>query len=133
MPLHLEALSDSAPAGGLPGLAAVREVGRAVSAAHLFIYLVPETAQAAAELGVTGRGPAYLAFRSAAMSAVPWQVTLAAFYNFSPRAVRTMEGVWDAAPPERWQAARFAAAAGRAMRRVGPAPHGRPPRRGARS
>ncbi|WP_385638293.1 SCO6745 family protein [Streptomyces sp. SudanB5_2050] len=99
-------------------LDAVRDVSRAVSAAHLFIYLVPETAEEAAGLGVTDRGPAYLAFRSAAMGAVPWQVTLAAFYNFSPRAVRAMAGVWEAAPPERWQAARFRAA-GRAMRRVG--------------
>ncbi|MEW2570265.1 hypothetical protein [Streptomyces sp. NPDC047070] len=99
-------------------LEAVREVGRAVSAAHLFTYLAPEAAQEAAGFGVTDRGPAYLAFRSAAMGAVPWQVTLAAFYNFSPRAVRAMDGVWDAAPPERWQAARFRAA-GRAMRRVG--------------
>ncbi|MFI0237179.1 hypothetical protein [Streptomyces sp. NPDC016845] len=103
---------------GSTDLNTVREVSGAVSAAHLFIYLVPEGAEEAAALGVTDRGPAYLAFRSAAMGAVPWQVTLAAFYNFSPRVVRTMTGVWDAAPPERWQAARFRAA-GRAMRRVG--------------
>lgn len=113
---------DEVPGSGRPGdgrtdLGAVRDVSRAVSAAHLFIYLAPESAQEAAGLGVTDRGAAYLAFRSAAMGAVPWQVTLAAFYNFSPRAVRAMAGVWDAAPPERWQAARFLAA-GRAMRRV---------------
>ncbi|MBC2866920.1 hypothetical protein H1R13_18690 [Streptomyces mexicanus] len=116
--MHLDAIPGSARTGGSPmDLNAVRDVSDAVSAAHLFIYLVPETAEEAAELGVTDRGPAYLAFRSAAMGAVPWQVTLAAFYNFSPRAVRAMAGVWDAAPPERWQAARFLAA-GRAMRRV---------------
>lgn len=97
---------------------AVREVSLAVSAAHLFVYLVPEAEKAAAELGVTDRGRRYFAFRSAALGAVPWQVTLAAFYNFSPRAVRTADGVWNAAPPERWQAARFAAATG-AMHRVG--------------
>ncbi|MEV3981596.1 hypothetical protein [Nonomuraea sp. NPDC049758] len=51
------------------------------------------------------------------MGAVPWQVTLAACDNFSPRAVRAMAGVWDAAPPRRWQPARFLAA-GRAMRCV---------------
>nr|WSX74437.1 hypothetical protein OH826_11505 [Streptomyces sp. NBC_00899] len=106
------------PGDGPTGLRAVRHVSRAVSAAHQFIYLVPESAQEAAALGVTSRGPAYLAFRSAAMGAVPWQVTLAAFYNFSPRAVRAMAGVWDVAPPDRWQAARFLAA-GWAMRRVG--------------
>ncbi|MFI0960330.1 hypothetical protein ACH4S8_02750 [Streptomyces sp. NPDC021080] len=106
------------PGDGPMDLNAVADVSRAVSAAHLFVYLAPEGAEEAAGLGVTDRGQAYLAFRSAAMGAVPWQVTLAAFYNFSPRAVRAMAGVWDAAPPERWQAARFLAV-GRAMRRVG--------------
>jgi hypothetical protein len=96
----------------------VREISRAVSAAHLFIYLVPESAQQAAELGVAEREPAYFAYRSAPLGTVPWQVTLATFYSFSPRAVRSMAGVWNAAPPERWQAARFVAAE-RAMRRVG--------------
>ncbi|MEU6393032.1 hypothetical protein [Streptomyces sp. NPDC046939] len=117
--MHPDALAHRAGTGDDSiDLTAVREVSHAVSAAHLFIYLVPETAEEAAGLGVTESGPAYLAFRSAALGAVPWQVTLAAFYNFSPRAVRAMEGVWEAAPPERWQAARFLAA-GRAMRRVG--------------
>ncbi|MET9496078.1 hypothetical protein [Streptomyces sp. NPDC006552] len=116
--MHLDTRPHSARTDDGPmDLNAVRDVSRAISAAHLFIYLVPETAEEAAELGVTDRGPAYLAYRSAAMGAVPWQVTLAAFYNFSPRAVRAMAGVWDAAPPEQWQAARFMAA-GRAMRRV---------------
>ncbi|MFF9044954.1 hypothetical protein [Streptomyces parvulus] len=117
--VHLDTLPDSARNGEGPmDLTVVRDVGRAVSAAHLFIYLAPESAEEAVGLGVTDRGRAYLAFRSAAMGEVPWRVTLAAFYNFSPRAVRAMTGVWDAAPPERWQAARFLAA-GRAMRRVG--------------
>ncbi|WP_339134445.1 hypothetical protein WJM95_33000 [Streptomyces sp. f51] len=116
--MHLDDSPGSARPDDDPmDLSAVGDVSRAVSAAHLFIYFAPESAEEAAELGVTDRGPAYLAFRSAAMGAVPWQVTLAAFYNFSPRAVRAMAGVWDAAPPERWQAARFLAA-GRAMRRV---------------
>lgn len=97
---------------------AVREVSLAVNAVHRFIYFAPESARQAAELGVAERAPAYFAYRSAPMGPVPWQVTLATFYNFSPRAVRSMVGVWDAAPPERWQAARFAAAE-RAMRRVG--------------
>ncbi|MCF3963390.1 SCO6745 family protein [Streptomyces fuscigenes] len=97
---------------------AVREVCLAVNASHRFVYFVPETAQQAARFGIAERGPAYFAFRSAAMGAVPWQVTLATFYNFSPRAVRSMAGTWDAAPPERWQAARFEAV-GDAMRRVG--------------
>ncbi|MEU9099535.1 hypothetical protein [Streptomyces sp. NPDC048361] len=116
--MHLDALPHPASTGDGPmDLNAVRDVSRAISAAHLFTYLVPETAEEAAELGVTDQGPAYLAFRSAAMGPVPWQVTLAAFYNFSPQAVRAMAGAWDAAPPEQWQDARLRAV-GRAMRRV---------------
>ena len=98
-------------------IAAVREISQGISAAHLFIYLVPEAEEEAAKLGVIDRAPRYFALRAAAMGAVPWQVVLATFYNFSPRAVQTMDGVWDAALPEQWQAARFAAA-DRAMRRV---------------
>jgi hypothetical protein len=111
-------LTDPVRPRPLVGLDAVREVSRAISDAHLFIYLVPEARAMAAELGVTDRGPAYLAFRAAALGAVPWQVALATFYNFSPHWVRSMTGVWDAAAPERWQSARFAVA-GRALRRVG--------------
>ncbi|WP_407696584.1 SCO6745 family protein [Streptantibioticus cattleyicolor] len=96
---------------------AVREVSLAINAAHLFIYFIPEAPQEAAKLGVTEYGPAYFAFRSAPMGAVPWQVTLAAFYSFSARSVRAMEGVWDTATPGQWQAARFAAV-DRAVRRV---------------
>jgi hypothetical protein len=99
-------------------LDAVRRISLAVTAAHLPVYLIPEAVEAAAALGVTDRAPRYFAFRAAALGAVPWQVAAAAFYNFSPRAVRTMAGVWDTASPAQWQAARFAAA-GRAMRRVG--------------
>ncbi|CAL9281092.1 hypothetical protein SUDANB135_00395 [Streptomyces sp. SudanB135_2055] len=41
---HLDTLPDDARAGDGPmGLDAVRDVSRAVSAAHLFIYLVPES------------------------------------------------------------------------------------------
>lgn len=96
----------------------VRAVSVAIQLTHRFILFVPEAAEAAENLGVLERGPAYFAFRSAALGAVPWQVTLATFYNFSPRAVRAMAGVWDHGSPAQWQEARFDAA-GRAMRRVG--------------
>ncbi|WP_446750229.1 SCO6745 family protein [Streptomyces sp. MH60] len=98
-------------------MTAVREVSLTINAAHLFIYFIPEAPEEAAALGVTEYGPAYFAFRSAPMGAVPWQVTLAAFYSFSPRSVQAMAGVWETATPEQWQAARFAAA-DRALRRV---------------
>ncbi|WP_447035560.1 SCO6745 family protein [Streptomyces sp. DSM 118878] len=97
---------------------AVREVSLTINAAHLFIYFIPEAPEEAAELGVSEDGPAYFAFRSAPMGPAPWQVTLAAFYNFSPQAVRAMTGVWDTATPQQWQAARFAAVE-RAVQRVG--------------
>jgi hypothetical protein len=102
-------------------LNAVREANLAINAAHRFVYFIAEAAEEAAKLGVTDRrpaGPAYFAFRSAAMGAVPWQVVLATFYNFSPRSVRPTTGVWDVASPEQWQAARFVVA-DRGLRRVG--------------
>jgi len=102
----------------MPDLGAVREASAAITAAHLFIYLAPEAAEEATAFGVTDRQAVYFAFRSAALGAVPWQVTLATFYNFPPQKVQSMDGVWDAAAPEQWQAARFRAAA-RAMQRVG--------------
>ena len=99
-------------------LNAVREVSLTINATHLFVYFIPEAPEEAAKLGVTEYGPAYFAYRSAPMGAVPWQVTLAAFYNFSPRSVQAMAGVWDTAPPQEWQAARFTAV-DRALQRVG--------------
>jgi hypothetical protein len=102
-------------------LSAVREVSIAVNLTHRFIYLVPEAAQEAAAVGLADSGPAgpaYFAFRSAAMGTVPWQVVLACFYNWHGRAVQPMSGVWDVASPGRWQAARFRAAC-RALQRVG--------------
>lgn len=97
---------------------AVREISVAINTAHRFVYFVPEGAEEYARFGITERAPAYFAFRSAPLGPVPWPITLATFYNFSPRAVQAMEGVWDAAPPEAWQAARFTVVA-RAMERVG--------------
>lgn len=96
----------------------VREISVAINTAHRFVYFVPEAAEEYARLGITERAPAYFAARSAPLGPVPWQITLATFYNFSPRAVQAMAGVWDAASPEAWQAARFTVVA-RAMQRVG--------------
>ncbi|MFH8410225.1 hypothetical protein ACH4FX_36445 [Streptomyces sp. NPDC018019] len=98
-------------------LSAVREISATINATHLFVYFIPEAPEEAAKLGATEYAPAYFAFRSAPMGAVPWQVTLAAFYNFSPRSVQAMAGVWDTATPEEWQNARFAAVT-RALQRV---------------
>lgn len=95
----------------------VHAVHMAINVAHRFVYFVPEAAEAYAALGVTGRG-AYFASRAAPLGAVSDEVVIATFYNFSPAAVRSaMGGVWEAATPQRWQAARFQAATA-ALRRV---------------
>jgi hypothetical protein len=95
----------------------VHDVHMAINLVHRFVYFVPEAAEEYAALGVPGRG-SYFASRSAPMGAVTDQTVIATFYNFSPRAiVEAMPGVWDAASPDQWQAARFRVA-GRALQRV---------------
>lgn len=99
-------------------MTAVREISVAINTAHRFVYFVPEAAEEYGRLGITERAPAYFAARSAPLGPVPWQITLATFYNFSPQAVQAMAGVWDAASPAAWQAARFTVVE-RSMKRVG--------------
>ncbi len=96
----------------------VRDVHMAINLAHRFVYFVPEAAEEYAAIGVTGRG-GYFGPRAAPMGAVPDEVVLATFYNFSPRAVSSaMPGVWESASPEALQAARFRVVR-RALERVG--------------
>lgn len=96
----------------------VRAVSAALHSSHRFVYFAPEALEEAQLLGVTEPGPAYFALRSAALGAVSWRVTHAIFYNFSPRAVQAMDGVWEAASPSTWQTARFSAVR-RAVDRAG--------------
>jgi hypothetical protein len=99
-------------------LAAVRDVHMTINFVHRLVYFVPEAGEEYGALGVTGRG-AYFASRAAPLGAVPDEVVIATFYNFSPRAVHTaMPGMWDAASPEAIQAARFRVVR-RAFDRVG--------------
>ncbi len=99
----------------------VHDVHMAINLAHRFIYFVPEAAEEYATFGVSGRGP-YFASRAAPLGTVPDEVVLATFYNFSPAAVSAaMPGMWAAAGPDQWQAARFRAAS-RALERVIGAP-----------
>lgn len=87
--------------------AVVHKAHMAINLVHRLVYFVPEAGEEYAALGVKGAG-GYFASRSAPMGAVTDQVVLATFYNFSPLAVLSaMPGVWDAASPENWQAARF--------------------------
>ncbi|MEP7047275.1 MAG: hypothetical protein ABI949_11365 [Ilumatobacteraceae bacterium] len=96
----------------------VHDVHMAINVAHRFVYFVPEAGEEYSALGVSGAG-GYFASRSAPMGAVAAEVVLATFYNFSPLAVMSaMPGVWEAASPEAWQAARFRVV-DRALRRSG--------------
>ncbi len=89
-----------------------------INLVHRLVYFVPEAGEEYGVLGVKGQG-GYFASRSAPMGAVPPEVIIATFYNFSPLAVTSaMPGVWEAASPEALQAARFRAVR-RALDRVG--------------
>jgi hypothetical protein len=99
-------------------LSTVRDVHLAINLVHRLVYFVPEGSEEYAELGVKGR-TGYFASRAAPMGAVPDDVIIATFYNFSPRAVTSvMSGVWEVASPESLQAARFRVVH-RALERVG--------------
>lgn len=79
----------------------------AINLVHRLVYFVPEAVEEYAALGVNGAG-GYFGSRSAPMGAVPDEVIIATFYNFSPTAVTSsMVGVWDTASPASLQAARF--------------------------
>jgi hypothetical protein len=97
---------------------AIHDVHMMINLVHRCVYFVPEAAREYGSLGVSGGG-AYFGSRSAPMGAVPDEVIIATFYNFSPFSVTSsMPGVWDAAPPEALQAARFRVVE-RALDRVG--------------
>ena len=101
-------------------LSIVRDVHMAINFVHRLVYFVPEAAEEYTAVGVTGRG-AYFGSRAAPLGAVPDEVVIATFYNFSPRAVTSaMPGVWEAASPAALQAARFRVVR-RALDRVGAA------------
>ena len=96
---------------------AVHDVHMAINLVHRLVYFVPEAAEEYGAVGVNGAG-GYFGSRSAPMGAVPDEVIIATFYNFSPRAITAaMPGVWDTASPESLQAARFRVV-GRALERV---------------
>ncbi|MEY2401805.1 MAG: hypothetical protein QOJ08_1916 [Ilumatobacteraceae bacterium] len=96
----------------------VHDVHMMINLVHRCVYFVPEAAEEYGALGVTGAG-GYFGSRSAPMGAVPDEVIIATFYNFSPLAIiSAMPGVWEVAAPEALQAARFRVVE-RALDRVG--------------
>jgi hypothetical protein len=96
----------------------VHDAHMAINLVHRLVYFVPEAGEEYGALGVQGAG-GYFGSRSAPMGAVPDEVIIATFYNFSPLAITAaMPGVWEAASPESLQAARFRVVQ-RALERVG--------------
>ena len=78
---------------------AVHDVHMIINLVHRFVYFIPEAAEEYSSLGVMGAG-GYFGSRSAPMGAVPDEVIISTFYNFSPLAVTSaMPGVWKAASP----------------------------------
>ncbi|MCT2588653.1 hypothetical protein LHJ74_01630 [Streptomyces sp. N2-109] len=70
---------------------------------HASLYFSPEAVAEAAELGydTESRWPRYFAYRSAPLGAAGPELVAAAYYSFSPGAVRThIPAVWHTASPE---------------------------------
>lgn len=88
-----------------------RRTWRTLEPIHGAIYFVPEADEEYAALGVSGPMAGYFPSRAAAMGAVGVEVVKATFYNFDPSFVEErMSGMWESASPDRWLAARLAAA-----------------------
>jgi hypothetical protein len=96
-----------------------RETWQTLEPYHGAVYFSPEAHAAYAALGVAS-GPGYFASRAAALGPVAPEVVIAAFYNFSPKAVRAaLPAAWRTAPPEEFLAARLAGIDGTLRRILG--------------
>jgi hypothetical protein len=83
---------------------------RALEPIHGMIYFSPHGPRAYAELGFKDRRMMYFASRSAALGAVPAEVTIATFFNFNPAVVRAaLPAAWDIAMPAQVLTARLTA------------------------
>ncbi|HEY7072645.1 MAG TPA: hypothetical protein VH479_21125 [Acidimicrobiales bacterium] len=86
-----------------------RKMWRTLEPYHGFIYFSPHAQAAYRALGVADQA-GYFASRAAAMGAVPAEVVIATFYNFSPDYVReAIPAAWDAASPAALVEARLGA------------------------
>jgi len=87
-----------------------RKMWRTLEPYHGMIYFTPRATEAYRALGVADQA-GYFASRAAAMGAVPAEVVIATFYNFSPDYVRAaIPSAWDAASPAALVEARLGAA-----------------------
>jgi hypothetical protein len=75
---------------------------------HAMIYFTPHVRPAYEAVGLRGRRMGYFASRSAALGAVPADVVIAAFFNFSPALVRrAIPDAWTLSSPAAILAARL--------------------------
>ena len=96
----------------------VYDVHMAINLVHRLVYFVPEAAEEYSALGVKGAGGCF-GSRSAPMGAVPDEVIIATFYNFSPRAVTaSMPGVWEQLRPRHCRRHDSESSAGRSSESV---------------
>jgi hypothetical protein len=86
-----------------------RKLGRTANPYASIVFLAPETTEAYAATGLTGR-MGYFAGRAAPMGAVPAGVVIAAFYSFQPDLIRScIPQAWSLAAPAVILANRLAA------------------------
>lgn len=80
--------------------ATARRIWFTLEPIHAMIYFAPEAADAYAKVGVDDGAMGYFASRSAALGAVPAEVVIATFFNFSPNLVRSaIPAAWGKASP----------------------------------
>jgi hypothetical protein len=88
----------------------VRSTWRSTEAVHGMIYFTPDTNESYAKVGVTHARAGYFASRIAALGAASAELTIATFYNFSPRLIRKhVPMVWDNTTPHAMLTARLEA------------------------
>ena len=86
-----------------------RKMWRTLEPYHGMVYFTPRATEAYRALGVADQA-GYFASRAAAMGAVPAEVVIATFYNFSPDYVRAaIPSAWEAAAPAALVEARLGA------------------------
>jgi len=83
---------------------------RTLEPIHGMIYFTPDGPRVYGELGITDPRMMYFGSRSAALGAVPAELTMATFFNFNPVAIRAVvPAVWEIASPAELLAARLRA------------------------
>ncbi len=88
----------------------IRSTWRSTEAIHGMIYFMPDTNETYAKVGVSHPRAGYFASRVAALGSASAELTIATFYNFSPRLIRKhIPMVWDNTTPHAMLTARLEA------------------------